>query len=239
MNVLTIIIMFCSTQIRAQHCVQERSYFSWLPLGVFLLPNGVQFCRFVSVSHGRESPYSSKCLHYFGSAGCAPKTRHCSVFVWVLSFFKTFTTLERVELFLLDNDCDAPVSSSQKWNPSFSKDLTGISETQLNEYQFSAVKPTFLTNYVCNKGKAFLCLNIVKPRPRDYSFNLSLCISDCQTIGITGPVGCWKSSLFYSIFCMIRLALLTQKCRVKFFRGVSVALCPIGSDCLLPIELVF
>ena len=102
-------------------------------------------------------------------------------------------------MFLLDNDCDAPVSSSQKWNPSQSKDLTGISETQLNEYQFSAVEPTFLTNYVCNKGKPFLCLNIVKPRPRDYSFNLSLCISDCQLIGITGPVGCGKSCPFYSI----------------------------------------
>ena len=112
------------------------------------------------------------------------------------ALFQTFTTLERVESFLLDDNCDVPVSSTQKWNPSQSKDPTGISETQLNENQFLAVEPTFLTNHVCNKGEPFLCLNRVKIRPRDDSFNLCLCISDRKLIGITGPVGCGKSTLF-------------------------------------------
>ena len=112
------------------------------------------------------------------------------------ALFQTFTTLERVESFLLDDNCDVPVSSTQKWNPSQSKDPTGISETQLNENHFLAVEPTFLTNHVCNKGEPFLCLNRVKLRPRDDSFNLCLCISDRKLIGITGPVGCGKSTLF-------------------------------------------
>ena len=112
------------------------------------------------------------------------------------ALFQAFTTLERVESFLLDDDCDAPLSSTQKWNALQSKDATGISETQLNEYQFSAVEPTFLTNHVCDKGKPFLCLKRVKAHPKNDFFNLSLCISNSKLIGITGPVGCGKSTLF-------------------------------------------
>ncbi|PFX31266.1 Multidrug resistance-associated protein 4 [Stylophora pistillata] len=118
------------------------------------------------------------------------------------ALFQAFKTLERVESFLLDDDCDEALSSTQKRSPFQSKDYSGsfdashTSKTQMNEYLFSAVEPTFLTNHVCDKGKPFLCLNAVKLRPWDYSFNLSVCISGCQLIGITGPVACGKLILF-------------------------------------------
>ncbi|PFX11918.1 multidrug resistance-associated protein 4-like, partial [Stylophora pistillata] len=138
------------------------------------------------------------------------------------ALFQASTTLERVESFLLDVDCDESLSSTQKWNPSQSKDYSQSfdaslkGKTQMNEYLFSAVEPAFLTNHVCNKGKPFLCLNAVKLRPWDDSFNLSVCISDFQLIGITGPVGCGKSTLFDFILGEIPSGQITHHGKIAY-----------------------
>ena len=118
------------------------------------------------------------------------------------ALFQAMTTLERIELFLLkDNtDEDYPLTGAndslrsklQSGNPN-SNDITFRNEVQSDKRQFP------LTNHVCNQGRPFICINNVRLRPGEDTGVINCCISNSRLIGITGPVGCGKSSLFHSI----------------------------------------
>ena len=105
------------------------------------------------------------------------------------ALFQAFTTIERIQLFLLEDNTDESYS------------LTGANDSlrsiyadvQSDKWQFP------LTSHVCNQGRPFICINNVRFRPGEDTGVINCCISNSRLIGITGPVGCGKSSLFHSI----------------------------------------
>ncbi|KAL9960218.1 hypothetical protein ACROYT_G033645 [Oculina patagonica] len=101
------------------------------------------------------------------------------------ALFQATTTLKRIESFLFEDN-------SGNIHPNSYNEELG------NQLQCHG-KTSALTRHVCNQGKPFLCLNNVHFRPRDDSNYLNMCISDSRLIGITGPVGCGKTSLFHII----------------------------------------
>ena len=125
------------------------------------------------------------------------------------ALFLAATTLERAESFLVDDDSNELFSSKKEEDPSHLKLHSGSFqsnstsgaklENESSELQFHSVEPSSLKDHSCNQSKPFLCLNNVQFRPWDDSDNLNLCIPNSQFIGITGPVGCGKSSLFHTI----------------------------------------
>ena len=118
------------------------------------------------------------------------------------ALFQAITTLERIQMFLLEDNTDENSSLTgandsirsklQSGNPN-SYDVRLRNEVQSDKRQFP------LTNHVCNQGGPFICINSVRFRPGDDTGVLNCCISNSRLIGITGPVGCGKSSLFHSI----------------------------------------
>ena len=121
----------------------------------------------------------------------------------IRALFQAITTLERIQLFLLEDNTDENSSLTggandslrsklQSGNPN-SYDVRLRNEVQSDKRQFP------LTNHVCNQGGPFICINSVRFRPGDDTGVLKCCISNSRLIGITGPVGCGKSSLFHSI----------------------------------------
>ena len=118
--------------------------------------------------------------------------------------FQATTTLERIESFLLE-DGTGEVRSFTEANHLFHSELHS-NNIQLNSHnqelgnQLSCkVEQSPLTSHVCNQGKPFLCLKNVQLHPYDESSSLNLCLSSSRLIGITGPVGCGKTSLFHNI----------------------------------------
>lgn len=117
------------------------------------------------------------------------------------ALFQAATTLERTESFLLaDNSHE--FFPSTKENDSFHSNVHSghIYPNSCNTKLGNELQQSPSTSHVCNQGKPFLCLNNVQFRPWDTdSDELNLCISNSRLIGITGPVGCGKTSLFHSI----------------------------------------
>ncbi len=120
------------------------------------------------------------------------------------ALFQATTTLERTESFLLEDCCDEISSFTEARDSLRSKLHSGnIQQSSYNEELRNQLqshgKKSPLTSHVFNQGKPFLCLSKVQFCPYDESGNLNLCISDSPLIGITGPVGCGKTSLFHTI----------------------------------------
>lgn len=123
------------------------------------------------------------------------------------ALFQAITTLERIQLFLLGDNTNSltgandPLRSKLQSGDPSSYDVRLRNEVQSDKRQFQ------LANHVCNQGRPFICLNHVRFRPGDDSGVINCCISNSRLIGITGPVGCGKSSLFHSIIGEIPLDL--------------------------------
>ena len=124
------------------------------------------------------------------------------------ALFQAATTLERAESFLLDDGFKELFSSTKEedlshlklHSRSFQSNITsGTKLENESKLQFHSVEPSSLTDHSCNQSKPFLCLNNVQFHPWDDSDNLNLCIPNSQFIGITGPVGCGKTSLFHTV----------------------------------------
>ncbi|KAL9960216.1 hypothetical protein ACROYT_G033643 [Oculina patagonica] len=118
------------------------------------------------------------------------------------SLLQATTTLERTKSFLLEDSCDE-ISSSTEAKDSLRLHSDNIHQSSYNEELSNQLqshgKKSPLTRHVCNQGKPFLCLSKVQFCPYEISDFLNLCISDSPLVGITGPVGCGKTSLFHTI----------------------------------------
>ena len=121
----------------------------------------------------------------------------------IRALFQAITTLERIQTFLLEDNTDENSSLTggandslrsklQSGNPN-SYDVRLRNEVQSDKRQFP------LTNHVCNQRRPFICINNIRFRPGDDTGVINCCISNSQLIGISGPVGCGKSSFFHSI----------------------------------------
>ena len=113
------------------------------------------------------------------------------------ALFQAITTLERIQSFLLEDNKDESYSLTRENDSLRSKLQSGnpnsYADVQSDKWQFP------LTNHVCNQERPFICINNVRYHPGDDTSVINCCISRRRLIGITGPVGCGKSSLFHSI----------------------------------------
>ncbi|KAJ7353988.1 hypothetical protein OS493_030837 [Desmophyllum pertusum] len=142
------------------------------------------------------------------------------------ALFQAATTLERIESILLaDNSHD--IFSSTEGKDSLYSNLhsdhiypNGCNTKLGDELQYHDEEQSPLSSHVCNQGKPFLCLNKVQFRSWDIdSDDLNFCISNNRLIGITGPVGCGKTSLFDAIIGEIPTAFgksLTKPGRIAY-----------------------
>ena len=125
------------------------------------------------------------------------------------ALFQSTTTLKRIESFLLEDGSDELRSFAEPNDSLHSKlHYSNIQPNSYNvdelcnQWQCHAKQPP-LTNHFCYQGKPFLCLKNVQFRPYDESGSLNLCISNSRLIGVTGPVGCGKTSLLHTIISKI------------------------------------
>ena len=139
------------------------------------------------------------------------------------ALFQATTTLERTESFVLENNSDETSSFSEANISLHSKFHSA--NINPNDYNVKLGNPlqchrekSPLANHVCNQGKPFLCLRNVQFRPCDNFGDLNLCISNSRLIGITGPVGCGKTSLFHTIIGEIPSAFgqITHQGRIAY-----------------------
>ena len=118
------------------------------------------------------------------------------------ALFQAITTLEKIQLFLLEDNTDensSPTGANDSLRSKLQSGNPNSYDARLRNKVQSDTRQSPLTNHVCNQGRPFICINSVRFHPGDDTGVINCCISNSRLIGITGPVGCGKSSLFHFI----------------------------------------